>query len=193
MKRMRVPATIFVLAVAALGIWLASTGVRKGGTDAGNTDAAGAAYDYVVRDVVVQQMGPDGTLQYEMSAKQITQQPENGRITATELVMHRDPPGSEPNGPNRWTLHADRADFPESGGVITLQGNVQGRGRLGKALTPVSVATGQLEYNLESQDVSIDRAVDFRRGSSEFQCDGLRMNIQRGTAELESCDGTYAP
>jgi LPS export ABC transporter protein LptC len=192
MKRLRVLATIFVAAVAALGIWVAGTGMRTGGTGIDQSDPAGTAYDYVVRDVVVQQMGPDGTLQYEMSAKQITQQPQNGQITATELVMHRDPPGSPADGPNRWTLRADRADLPSSGGAIALKGDVHAQGRPENARSPISVATEQLDYNLETQDVSIDGQVDFRRGSSELMCDGLRMNITRGTVALESCNGTYA-
>lgn len=186
MKRMRVLATIFVLAVAAIGIWVASTGVRKGGTDGEKSDAAGTAYDYVVRDVVVQQMGPDGTLQYEMSAKQITQQPENGQITATDPVMHRDPPGSPPAGPNRWTLSAVQAELPPAGEALTLRGSVRGQGRLENSQVTVSLATEKLSYNLQTQEVSTREPVDITWGGNSFRSGDVYVNIKSGVIEVDS-------
>ena len=194
MKRLRVLATIFVVVVAALGIWVASTGMRTGGSGGANSDTAATAYDYVVRDVVVQQMGPDGTLQYEMSAKQITQQPENGHITATELVMHRDPPGSPPDGPDRWTLRADRADLPEPGGAVTLTGKVRGQGRLQNSRATVSLATEELTYNLQTQEVSTRRPVDITWGGTSFQSGDAYVNIKSGVIKVDSeAHGTLVP
>jgi LPS export ABC transporter protein LptC len=194
LSKLRVLAMIFIVVVAALGIWVTSTGMRAGRTESGGSDTSDSAYDYEVRDVVVRQMGPDGSLQYELSAKQITQQPKSGQITATELIMHRDPTGSAPDGPNRLTLTADRADLPEVNGAITLVGNVRAKGRLQNSRAQFSVATEQLQYNLLTQDISADSTVDFTWGASRFRCGSLTMNIKRGTGAVESnCNGTYAP
>lgn len=193
MKPLRVLASLFVVAVAGLGIWMASTGTRTGRADDQQDEAPAGAYDYEVRDVVVQQMGPDGALQYELSASQITQQPQNGRITATQLVMHRDPPGSAPDSPNRWTLRADRADLPESGDIITLQGKVRAEGRPRNSRELFSIATEQLSYNLESQDITIDQTLEYTWGASRFQCGRLRVNISRGSVVQSKCNGTIVP
>jgi LPS export ABC transporter protein LptC len=195
MKRLRVLATIFVVTVAGLGIWVASTGMRTGGTGSARSDTPGTAYDYVVRDVVVQQMGPDGTLQYEMSAKEITQQPQSGQITAKELVMHRDPPGSPSDGPNRWTLRADQADLPEPGGAITLRGKVHGQGRLQNSrATVATVATEELTYNLQTQEVCTSKPVDITRGGFSFHSGDACMNIKSGVIKVDSKNhGTLDP
>ena len=193
MKQLRVLATIFIVAAAAFAIWVAGNGMRSGRTGTATSEPAGSAYDYQATDVVVQQMGPDGALQYELAAKQITQQPQDGQISAQELVMHRDPAGSAPGGPNRWTLRADRADLPESGGVITLQDNVHAEGRPENSSKLFSLATRQLTFNLETQDVVIDRQVDYSWGKSTFHCASLRMNIRRGTVVQSKCNGIYAP
>jgi LPS export ABC transporter protein LptC len=193
MKRLRVLAAIFVVAVAGLAIWAASTGMRTGRTGGGKSDAPADAYNYEVRDVVVQQMGPDGSLQYELSAKKITQQPKNGQISAEDLVMHRDPAGVPPGGPNRWTLRADRADLPESGASITLQGNVHAQGRPENSRTEIFAVTEQLKYNLQTQDITMDGPVDYTWGSSAFHCASVRMNIRRGAVVQSKCNGTLIP
>jgi LPS export ABC transporter protein LptC len=193
MKRLRVLATMFVVAVAALGIWVAGTGMRKGQNGGDTGDTAGAAYDYEIRDVVVQQMGADGALQYELSAQKITQEPKKGQITATELVMHRDPAGSAPGGPNRWTLRASRADLPESGDILSLQGKVHAEGRPGNSRALLAVASEQLVYNLQTQDISIDKPVTITWGSSTAHCASMRMNIRRGTVVQSKCNATYVP
>ncbi len=80
MKKLRVLAAVMVVALALLAIWVAGTGPQAGGPAANAGDTSASAYDYEAHDVVVQQMGPDGALQYELEAKQITQLPRNGRF-----------------------------------------------------------------------------------------------------------------
>ncbi|MEO6081129.1 MAG: LPS export ABC transporter periplasmic protein LptC [Steroidobacteraceae bacterium] len=194
MKNLRVLATVMIVALAALAIWVAGIKPRAGGTAAGNPDTPGSAYDYDARDVLVRQMGPDGALQYELEAKQVTQQPGNGQISAQDLVMHHDPAGGAPDGANRWTLTASHANLPESGTAITLQGQVHAQGRPPNSRAQISVDTDLLTYNLETQDVSSDKPVDFSWGDSRFHCGNLRMNIKLGTLSVESeCNATLAP
>lgn len=194
MKKTYLLGAVFVLALAALAAWLAGTGPSTTQTVATETENTDSAYDYDARDVVVRQMGPDGALQYEVVAKQVTQQPRNGRITASELVMHHDPAGTTPGGPRRWTLTANRADLPETGDVISLQGKVRAQGRIKEAEAPVTMAAEQLDYNLTTQDLASDGVVNLTWAGGSMQGRGLRANIKRGVMGLQSeVHGTLVP
>jgi LPS export ABC transporter protein LptC len=194
MKKLRVLAAVMVAALALLGIWVAGTGPRPDGAAADNADSPDSAYDYEAHDVVVRQMGPDGALQYELEARQISQLPRNGQISAQELVMHHDPAGSLPGGANRWTLTADRAVLPESGTAITLAGDVHAQGRPQNSQEQVVVLAEQVTYDLQTQDVSSDTPVDVTWGRSKFRSTDLRLNIKRGTINVESgSNGTFSP
>ena len=185
MRKTYLLGAVFVIAIAALVAWQAGTGpsTTQAATDPETTDSA---YDYDARDVTVRQMGPDGALQYEVVAKQVTQQPRNGRITASELVMHHDPAGSTPGGPRRWTLTADRADLPEAGDVISLQGKVRAQGRMKDTQPPLSMVTEQLDYNLVTQDLSSTQVVDLTWAGGRARGRGLRANIKSSDVALES-------
>jgi LPS export ABC transporter protein LptC len=194
MKRVRVLATLFVVAVAGLGIWVASTGTRSGRTTTDQSEASSSAYDYEARDVVVRQMGPDGSLQYELTAKQVNQQPKNGQISAQDLVIHHDPPGSVPGGPNRFTIRADRADLPESGAAITVHGKVRAEGRPQNSRATISVVTDELNYDLNRHEISTRKRVAVTQGGSTFHSDDLRVNIKSGDIVVDSkADGTHSP
>ena len=186
-------AALFVVGVAALGIWVASTGTRPGRTADAKSDTSNRAYDYVARDVVVQQMGPDGALQYELRAKQISQQPKDGQISAQDLVMYRDPPGTTPGGPNRLSIRADRADLPESGKAITLEGKVHAEGLPQNTRIPLSASTEKLIYNMETEDLSIDVPVEITRGRSKLRCASMSTNMKLGAVVQSNCNGTFAP
>lgn len=196
MNKLRVFATVFVLGLAALAIWVASTGMRQDSTG-GKTEETTYAYDYRATDVVVTQIGPDGSLQYELTAKEITQEPQDGQITAHELVMHRDPPGSMPGGPNRMTLTADRADLPEVGGTLFLKGNVRAEGKPEKWRTKLDVAASELSYNFQTSEIASDKPVDATWGSNSMNVKSLRFNIRTGNMKtgpitLNSANGSFA-
>jgi LPS export ABC transporter protein LptC len=194
MKRVRMLATLFVIAVAALGIWMATTGTRSGRTNTDGSEPASSAYDYEARDVVVKQMGPDGTLQYELTAKQINQQPKNGQISAQDLVIHHDPAGSTPGGPNRWTIRADRADLPEAGTAISLQGKVRAEGRPQNWRAPVLVTTEELTYNLRAQEISTTKEVEITWDGNTYRSRDLRFNIKSGEGNVDSeAHATFVP
>lgn len=192
--KLRLLGAAVVVALAALAIWVAGTGTSKGPT-AASEDEAGSTYDYEAHDVVVRQMGADGELQYEIEAKQVTQLPRNGRISAQELVMRHDPPGSPAGGTERWTLTADRADLPELGGAITLEGGVQASGRPKGSRSPLMLQTEKLTYDLESQIISTDSATEVTSGGDRLHTPkGLRANIKSSVLEIESeFNGTFVP
>lgn len=191
--KLRLLGAAVVVALAALAIWVAGTGTSKGPTTT-SEEEAGNTYDYEAQDVVVRQMGADGELQYEIEAKQVTQLPRNGRISAQELVMRHDPPGSPADGAERWTLTADRADLPELGGAITLEGDVQASGRPQDSRTLLTLQTDLLTYDLESRTLATDSVVELTAGRDKLTGRGLRANIKSGTVALESdVHGTLAP
>ncbi|MEO6186300.1 MAG: LPS export ABC transporter periplasmic protein LptC [Steroidobacteraceae bacterium] len=194
MKKSYLLGAVFVILVAGLAAWLAGVGRSSAPVVSAAADSTDSAYDYDARDVVVRQMGPDGSLQYEVEAKQVTQQPRNGRISASNLVMHHDPAGTTAGGPRRWTLTADRADLPEQGDVVSLQGKVRAQGRLEEAQAPVSLVTEQLDYNLTAQSLASDQAVQMTWAGGTIRGRKLRANIKSGDVSLESeVHGTLAP
>lgn len=190
MKHLRLAGTAVVVALVVLGIWVASSKVRTGDVE-NASETPNTAYDYDARDVVVQQMGPDGKLQYELEAKQITQLPRNGQISAQSLVMHHDPADAPPDGTNRWTMTADRADLPEAGTAITLQGNVHAEGKPPRSRATVTVATEQLTYNLDTQDLFTGKPANVTWGDSKLRCGDLRMNMKGGTLDLDGCNANF--
>lgn len=194
MKKRYLLGAVFMVAVAALAVWLTRVGQPAAQAAGAEPESTDSAYDYDAHDVVVRQMGPDGALQYEVEAKQVTQQPRNGRITASDLVMHHDPAGTTPGGPRRWTLTAERADLPEDGDVISLQGKVHAQGRLQDKQAPVSMVSEQLDYNLTTQDLASDQAVKLTWAGGTVNGRKLRANIKSGDVALESeVHGTLSP
>lgn len=176
---------LLLLAVAAAAFWYGRG--EPGGSGAGGSAEPQVAYDYEAHDVVLRQMGPDGRLLYQVEARQITQLPDSGRITAQGLTLYHDPPGTEPGGPNRWTLTADNGELPAAGGVITLDGNVQARGIALGGRTPVTFATARLRYDIGAQELCSDDEVQLTWGGNTMRNQGLCFNF--GTNEMSGMDG----
>jgi LPS export ABC transporter protein LptC len=186
MNKLRLLAGLFVLLLGLAAVWLAGNADRGKTATTADADSGPSAYDYEARDVIVRQMGPDGKLQYQIEAEQITQLPKSGRIAATALVMHHEPPGAAPGGENRWTMTAESAELPAQGSVVTLQGRVRANGRPLKSNALVTLATEQLEYDLDSQKLSSDGDVSMTWGNNSGQGRRLRANIKTGVVALES-------
>ncbi len=177
---------LLLLALAAAGVWFVRTR-QQNQTQAGPADEAPqAAYDYEAHDVVLRQMGPDGSMSFQVEAKEITQLPNNGRITARDLTVYHDPPGTEPGGPNRWTLTADYGDLPAEGGVITLTGKVRAHGIPVGGTTAMTIATEHLRYDPAAQELSNDDAVQLTWDCNIMQGRALRANIGTSDVTLES-------
>lgn len=184
---------LLLLGLAAAALWFG----RNGGSDQAATSRAVAApqvaYDYEAQDVVLRQMGPDGRLAFEISARQITQLPDSGRVIAKGLTVNHDPPGTPTGGPNRWTLTADEGDLPAEGGVVTLSGHVHAQGVPVGGRIAMSITTDHLRYDMSAQELSTDDAVQVNWGNNSMQGSTLRANIRTGTVALKSVHGTLAP
>jgi LPS export ABC transporter protein LptC len=184
---------LLLLAVAAAAaLWFSRA--RQGGPESGEPQTATQlAYVYKANGVVLRQMRPDGRLAFQVEARQITQLPDGGSISAQGLTLYHDPPGTEPGGPGRWTLTADSGELPAEGGVVTLAGHVQAHGKWG-GRTAVTFTTEHLQYDMATEEFSNDDLVQITLGENFIEGRGLRANIKTSTLELErEFHGTVAP
>lgn len=194
MKPLRIFLIIALLALGAGAVWIA----RQSGGSANTVETADAppdvAYDYEAHDVVVRQMGVDGQLQYQIDAAEIHQEPDTGQIAARALTLYHDPPGTEPGGPNRWTLTADTGVLPAGDGIVTLAGTVRAQGRPAQGKAALSVATERMRYDIHKQEISSDTNVSLNWGGNRLNGRSLRANVRTGDVALESeVHGTLSP
>jgi LPS export ABC transporter protein LptC len=193
MRGWRLILLLVLLAVGAAGFWILRSQPEP--AEAGE-DTAQVAYDYQANDVVMRQMGPDGRLAFQIEAREITQLPDSGRITARGLTLYHDPPGTEPGGPNRWTLTADSGELPAEGGVVTLAGKVRAHGIPVGTTAAITVATERLRYDMTAQELSIasDDQFQLTWGGTRVQGRGLNANLRSGDVKIErKFEGTHAP
>jgi lipopolysaccharide export system protein LptC len=193
MKPWRLLLLLLLLGVAA-ALWFWRAGRGEPAATAQTAEAPRVAYDYEAHDVVLRQMGPDGRLAFQVEASQITQLPDSGRITARGITLYHDPAGTEPGGPNRWTLTADNGELPAEGGVVTLSGQVRAHGVPVGGSAGVSLATDHLVYDPASQDLSTDDEVRVVSGGNTVSGRGLQANIRTGEVALRlDVHGTLVP
>lgn len=194
MKRTTLLAGLVVLGLGAAAVWL--SGGRGTTLQPEASETVAAAYDYQAEGVVVQQMGADGRLQYQLEARDVTQQPQNGEISANGLTLFHDPAGAAPGGTGRWTLTAERGALPTEGGLLRLQGNVRASGRTVEDGVPLRFATERLSYDLERQELTSGDAEVLATWGAGSTVRGrqLRANIKTGVVRLESqVNGTLVP
>jgi LPS export ABC transporter protein LptC len=195
MRAGRVIALMSLLALGAAAFWFWNQKQKEQAQGAQAGDAPQAAYDYEAHNVVMRQMDPNGRLTFQIEARQITQLPDSGRVTALGLTLYHDPPGTPVGGPNRWTLTADRGELPAEGGVVMLSGHVRAHGIPVEGRSALTLTTESLRYDMASQELSSDELVQFSRGSNGIQGEGrgLRANIRTGRLELEEGNATFTP
>ncbi|MET0281283.1 MAG: LPS export ABC transporter periplasmic protein LptC [Steroidobacteraceae bacterium] len=193
MKPLRIFIVVLVLALVGVAIWVAGQS-RKQGVAPDTAAVAPVAYDYEAHDVIVQQMGTDGRLQYQIDAREIHQEPDSGQIVARDLTLFHDPPGTEAGSPSRWTLTADSGVLPAGDGVVTLAGKVRANGRPQQGKATLTLATERLRYDVARQEITSDTSVALTWGGNRLNGSALRANIRTGSIALESeIHGTFSP
>jgi len=175
-------ALVGITVIAAL-IWYADA--QRGAAPASAGDQTPNPYQLEAQDVVLQQMDSNGQVQYEVEAEQIALLPDNGGVMASSLTLYHDPPGTKPGSPQRWTGTAREARLPNDGRIVNLSGAVRARGLPAGARNPILLATEELRFNMDTQEVFADGEVEYTRGSSYFRGRGLKADIETGKVTLE--------
>jgi len=179
---------------AAAAVWFGRGRNGEQTTAGGTAEPPQVAYDYEAHDVVLRQMGADGRLAFQVEARQITQLPDSGRITAVGITMYHDPAGAELDGPNRWTLTAEHGELPAEGGIVTLSGQVKAHGVPVGANAAVNLATDHLVYDPATQQLSTDDEVRVVFSGNTISGRGLQANIRTGEVALRlDVHGTLVP
>jgi len=149
-------------------------------------------HDFEAQGVVLRQLDAEGRLRYEIEAERILQLRDGGGIVASHLTLRHDPPGTEPDSPQRWVLTADEATLPADGRVASLSGKVRAHSVPAGGGAPLQLETEQLRYDMERQQVSADGRFTLTRGGNQFRGRGLRVdinedvvNIAEGEARIE--------
>ncbi|HTQ35558.1 MAG TPA: LPS export ABC transporter periplasmic protein LptC [Steroidobacteraceae bacterium] len=184
---------LVLLAIGAAALWYWRSGQPAQQASGGQTaQTPEVAYAYEAHDVVLRQMGPDGRQVFQVEAREITQLPDSGRVTAQGVTVYHDPPGTAVGGPNRWTLTADRGELPAEGGVITLAGRVRAHGIPVGGKEEVTLATEHLRYDPALQELSTDDEVALTMGGSSMQGRVMRANMRTSEVTLQSdVHGTF--
>jgi LPS export ABC transporter protein LptC len=177
--------SLAVIGVLAAGIWFALRGTGAAPALAAE-EIEGDRFDFEAQQVLMRQMDVRGKLQYEIEADRIVQMPDRGSVQATGLTLRHDPPGTEPGGPNRWTLNAAEGELPADGRIVTLKGDVRAEGVPEGRSLPLRLQTQSLSMDLDSQEIYTDDVVDTVRGSMKMRGKGLRANVATGELSLES-------
>jgi LPS export ABC transporter protein LptC len=195
MRGVRIFGLLLLLALAGTAAWFWNVRQMEQAHDATGREPPQTAYDYEAHQVVMRQMDPDGRLAFQVEARQITQLPDSGRVTALDLTLYHDPPGTAVGGPNRWTLKADRGELPPEGGVVILTGHVRAHGIPVEGRSALTITTTSLRYDMATQELSSDELVRITLGANGIQGEGrgLRANIRTGSLELESGNATFVP
>jgi LPS export ABC transporter protein LptC len=178
-------AVLFGLITAA---YLAGTGKIRSMSDPQVEAADDMQSSYEAQDVVIRQLGDDGTLLYEVAADGVRQQQDGGAIAATGITLHYKPARGQ-----RWTLNADNADLPTTGGTLKLRGAVKVDGQPPGSGDRATLTTESLNYNLATQDITSRGSVLVAWGKMQMQGPGLKANIRTGTLALESVHGRINP
>jgi len=195
LRGVRIFALLLLLALAGTAAWFWNVRQMEQAQSATVREAPQTAYDYEAHEVVMRQMDPEGRLAFQIEARQITQLPDSGRVTALDLTLYHDPPGTAVGGPNRWTLKADRGELPAEGGIVILTGHVRARGIPVDGRSALTIATQSLRYDMTTQELSSDEVVRFSRGDNGIQSEGrgLRVNVRTGSLELGPGNATFVP
>lgn len=178
---------VLLLVLAGLVWW--------GGRMDGNLDRAAQpdkpepAFDFEAEGAVMRQMDASGQLQFEVEAERIVQLSREGGSQASGVTLYHDPPGTAAGSPQRWTLTAREGHLPYDGRIINLAGDVRAEGLPAGLRNRIQLTTEALDFDMDSQIVSVKDDADFTSGGYSFRGRGLRADVESGVVQLESAQG----
>jgi LPS export ABC transporter protein LptC len=143
---------------------------------------------YVALGAEIIETAADGTLLYSLNAERIEQQPASGDVTMQAITMlyHRD-------ADTRWQLKANRGHLKGGTTRVELTGAVRATGTLPQSRLPAEIATEQLDFDTQSQDLVSRQLVTIRIAGQRLSARGLTASLKQERVRLESAvHGRYS-
>ncbi|MBU3671664.1 MAG: LPS export ABC transporter periplasmic protein LptC [Sinobacteraceae bacterium] len=176
----------------AAALIFAMLGFAGCSTDLRTTDEAARATmlerGYSARDAEIIETGADGRPRFTLQAAYIEQRPANRDIVLTDIDMRLKAEDAQ------WHLQAARGRMPADAQRILLEGEVRLDGQPAGTLAPVSIRTGQLNYDLASSRAVAPGAVSIMLQDHRLEGTGLEADLKTYQARIRAdVHGRFTP
>ncbi len=177
---------IAVLAAGAMASWYLS---QSSDDEETSTPAFDAAHrGYYLKAARILGTGPDGTLLYELEARE-AEQLDQDRIAFTDVHLDYSPQSDVP-----WSVDADVATIHTDEQVVLLEGHVRAISREGFSGNDTEIRTEYLEIYPEEFLAETDERVQIRIGERSLTATGMLASLQDNQVKLKSnVRGKFAP
>jgi LPS export ABC transporter protein LptC len=141
---------------------------------------------YYLRNAVITETSPDGSLETQLAAARIELQPLSDDLAMNEVFLTYFQPAGE-----EWRLTADRGYKPGASPIFRLIGDVELRP--GEGATDASLQAEELAIDTEKEVAFSTRSpVQIRFGKHRMQVHSFRFDLNEQELELQSGEGRYA-
>ena len=177
---------ISVLAAAAMASWYLS--LSSDDEEASTPPLDVTHRGYYLKAARILGTGPDGSLLYELEAREAEQLDED-RIAFSDVRIDYSPQSDVP-----WSVDADLATIHADEQVVLLQGHVRAISREGFSGNDTEIRTEYLEIYPEEFLAETDERVQIRIGERSLTATGMLASLQDNQVKLKSnVRGKFAP
>ena len=178
--------TITVLAVGAMSSWFLARSHQGDDSDTASFD--GAQRGYYLKSARILGTGPDGTLLYELRAREAEQLGDE-QVSFTDVHIKYSPQSDVP-----WSVDADTATIFADGDRVMLKGHVRAMSSEGFSGNDTEIRTQYLEIYPEEFLAETDERVQIRIGPRSLTATGMLASLKDNQLKLKSnVRGKFAP
>lgn len=177
---------IAVLTAGAMASWYLSLSTDDEEISTPSLDATHRGY--YLKAARILGTGPDGSLLYELEAREAEQLDQN-RIAMTDVHIDYSPQSDVP-----WSVYADVATIHADEQVVLLEGHVRASSNEGFSGSETEIRTEYLEIYPEEFRAETDERVQIRIGERSLTATGMLASLQDNQVKLKSnVRGKFAP
>ena len=177
---------ITVLAAGAFASWYLARPAAEEETQTPSLD--GARSGYYLKSARILGTGEDGTLLYELQAREAEQVGSN-QVTFTDVHLNYSPQSDVP-----WTVNADTATIYADEQRVQLEGHVSAISREGFSGNDTEIRTQYLDVYPEDFRAETDERVQIRIGERSLTATGMLASLKDNQVKLKSnVRGKFAP
>ncbi|MDJ0813704.1 MAG: LPS export ABC transporter periplasmic protein LptC [Woeseiaceae bacterium] len=177
---------VIVLAAGAVWTWYLSQSSDDEESATPSFDASQRGY--YLRAARILGTGPDGSLLYELQAREAEQLGQD-RIAFTDVHLDYSPQSDVP-----WSVNADSATIHTDEPVVLLEGQVRAISSEGFSGNDTEIRTEYLEVYPEEFLAETDDRVQIRIGERSLTATGMLASLQDNQIKLKSnVRGKFAP